>query len=147
MIVMASAPEHADKLLALGERLPRERLHVFVFKWLDRCVRVHVPTALDRLQHPNAASALRALPELRDRAGCLEARSVLMNATRDLGGDGSEMDALAGIFCLAATLDHDLPADGPRLKDAIVGIVTSARCMGAWNEERDELADVTAFLT
>jgi hypothetical protein len=144
---MSSAPEHADKLLALAGGLPRDRLDQLVLKWIDRCVRVHAPSALDRAGRATEASALRALPELRDRGSCVGARAVVLGATDDLGSGGSEVEAMAGLFGLAVTLDDYLGEETQRLNGVIVGIVTSARCMGAWDEEREQIAELTALLT
>jgi len=144
---MASAPEHAHTLLTLGARLPPERLDELALKWLDRCVRVHAPAALERNGRPAEASALLSLPDLRDRASGVGARSAILRATGLLGGDGSEMDTMAGLFGLAVTLDDYLGEEEPHFKSVIVGIVTSARCMGAWHEEREQIAELSALLT
>lgn len=146
MVLMASAPEHADTLLRLAVRLPPEELDGFVFRWIDRCVRVHVPTALERIERREDAEALRGLSELRDRPNCLRAYSILARAAQNLGSAESEMDTMAGIFGLMAAIDDDFVDDGALLEGVIIGIVTSARCVGAWHEERDQIADLMAVL-
>jgi hypothetical protein len=147
--IMASAPEHADTLLALAAQLPPERLDKLALKWLDRCVRVHASAALERIGRSTDASALLSLAPLSDRASWQTARSTVLRATVPLGGGGAsetEMGTMAGLFGLAVTLDEYLAEQAPQFKSVIVGVVTSARCMGAWHEEREQLAELTLIV-
>jgi hypothetical protein len=146
---MASAPEHADTLLALAAELPPERLDELALKWLDRCVRIHAPAALERIGRSADATALLSLAPLSDRASWEAARSTVLRATVPLGGGGAsetEMGTMAGLFGLAVTLDEYLAEQAPQFNSVIVGVVTSARCLAAWHEEREQLAELALIV-
>ena len=143
---MPSAPEHAHVIASLCEGLSPEQREALAYRWIDRCVRVHAAVAVERAGYPRDAARLRALAELRGRADCAEACKVLAAATASIPGDTPEtMDTVACLFCLM-TVEGDLHDAGPEFRGVIISTVTAARCAGAWNEERDQIADVNNLL-
>ena len=143
---MPSAPEHADLISSLCEGLSPEKREALAYRWIDRCVRVHAPEAVERAGYPRDAARLRGLAELRGRADCAEACKVLAAATASIPGDTPEtMEIVACLFCLM-TVEGDLHDAGPDFRGVIICTLTAARCAGASNEERGQIDDVNSLL-
>jgi hypothetical protein len=143
---MPSAPEHADVVMGMFDRLPAETRVRLAYRWLDRCVRVHAAGALERAGYHVEADGLRGLTEVRDRKDGLLAYEAMSASVRGvMARRTGPMDALACTFGLMAAI-QDVRDDGPDLAEFIVCIVTAARCAGAWHEEQDQLDDVRVAL-
>lgn len=143
---MSSAPEHADVISNLCQGLLPETRDALAYGWIDRCVRVHAADAVERAGYRDDAERLRGLAELRGRADCAQACRVLAATTASVGHDTSEkMDVLACLFALMSVETY-LQDTGPDFRRVVICIVTAARCAGAWNEERGQIADVNNLL-
>jgi hypothetical protein len=141
-----SAPEHAAVVWNLCQGLSSDSRDELAYRWIDRCVRVHAADAVERAGDRHDAERLRGLDELRGRADCAHACTVLAAATAGVGSDTSEkMDVLACLFCLM-TVEPYLHDAGTYFRDVIICIVTAARLADAWTEEQAQIADVNNLL-
>lgn len=128
----------------LCEALPPSERDALAFRWIDRCVRVHAPTALERCGYVEHARTIRALPEIRSAEDFGAGEAALLDAARVmLGESDDERGVLAGLFALS-TVRRSFGDESVDLEGVVITTVTSARCMGATNEEQEQAADVKA---